>query len=177
MKLHLGCGNKRIEGFLNIDVRYQPNVDYIDNIKFLRKTPNNSVELIYASHVLEHFSRWDYMSVLQRWYETIKPNGILRIAVPDFEQLCKYYIETKEIRKISGMLYGGQDYEQNYHYWCWDFISLKEDLEKIGFKNVTRYDWRLTEHCDIDDYSQSYFPHLDKKNGILMSLNIEATKP
>lgn len=176
IKLHLGCGNKKIEGFVNVDVRYQPNVDIVDNVKFLRSFKNGSVDLIYASHVLEHFSRWDYKFVLQRWYEILKDGGTLRIAVPDFEQICSYYLKNKNLRDVSGLLYGGQDYDENYHHWCWDFDSLKNDLEKIGFKNIIRYDWESTEHSHIDDYSQSYLPHMDKDNGMLMSLNVEANK-
>lgn len=45
-----------------------------------------------------------------------------------------------------------------------------------GFKDVRRYDWRQTEHKDYDDFSQAYIPHMDKENGLLISLNIEATK-
>jgi len=51
-----------------------------------------------------------------------------------------------------------------------------DDLETIGFKNVKRYDWHETEHSHIDDFSQCYLPHMDKENGKLMSLNVEATK-
>jgi hypothetical protein len=41
---------------------------------------------------------------------------------------------------------------------------------------VSKYDWRDTEHSELDDFSQSYLPHMDKDNGKLMSLNIEAVK-
>lgn len=50
-------------------------------------------------------------------------------------------------------------------------------LEDVGFENVRRYNWRETEHALIDDYSQAYIPHMDKENGILISLNIECSKP
>ena len=46
----------------------------------------------------------------------------------------------------------------------------------IGFKDVYKYDWRQTEHSYIDDYTQSYLPHMDKENGTLLSLNVEAIK-
>jgi hypothetical protein len=54
---------------------------------------------------------------------------------------------------------------------------LKEDLEAAGFVGVRRYDWRKTEHADIDDYSRAYYPHMDFDNGFLLSLNVEADKP
>ena len=176
MKLHLGCGDKHIDGYINIDCRYLPQVDEIQDVSILRKYKNESIEVIYASHVLEHFSRWDYMSVLNRWYELLKPNGILRIAVPDFEAIVNHYIKNKDLRVISGLLYGGQDYEKNFHHWVWDFETLKKELEQTGFKNIYKYDWTTTDHSKIDDYSQSYLPHLHKKDGMLMSLNVEAVK-
>jgi len=176
IKLHLGCANKRIDGYTNIDCRYMPGVDEIDNVARLRKYKRESVSVIYASHVLEHFGRWEYMNVLSRWYEILEPNGILRIGVPDFEEMAKYYIKTGNIDAITGMLYGGQDYPENNHFWAWDFNSLSRDLKSVGFKTIERYDWRKTEHSYLDDYTQSYVPHMDKDNGVLLSLNIEAVK-
>jgi predicted SAM-dependent methyltransferase len=176
IKLHLGCGNKHIDGYINIDIRYMPGVDSIDNVERLRRYKENSVSVIYASHVLEHICRYDYMHTLQRWYELLMPDGILRIGVPDFEAIANYYIKTKDLRSISGMLYGGQDYKENFHCWCWDFDTLSRELKSIGFKDIKRYDWRTTEHSHIDDYTQIYIPHMDKENGMLFSLNIEAIK-
>jgi len=176
IKLHLGCGNKKIEGYVNVDCRYLPSVDVVDNVRFLRSFKENSVDVVYASHVLEHFSRWDYQQALERWYALLKPTGILRIAVPDFKQIAKYYLKTGRLRDVSGMLYGGQDYLENNHFWCWDYEELKKDLLNIGFSDVRRYNWRDTEHKYVDDFSQSYLPHMSKENGILMSLNVECKK-
>ena len=49
-------------------------------------------------------------------------------------------------------------------------------LRRVGFAEMRRWDWRRTEHAAIDDYSQAYLPHLDRENGLLMSLNLEAVK-
>jgi hypothetical protein len=46
----------------------------------------------------------------------------------------------------------------------------------VGAKNTRKYDWRKTEHAAIDDFSQCYYPHMDKENGRLMSLNVECEK-
>lgn len=75
-----------------------------------------------------------------------------------------------------GLLYGGQDYEYNYHYTAFDFGSLKKRLEDNGFVGVKRYDWREFLPDGFDDYSRSYIPHMDFDNGKLMSLNIVAVK-
>jgi predicted SAM-dependent methyltransferase len=176
MKLHLGCGNKHIEGYVNIDIRYLPGVDEVNNVGRLRNYKNNSVDIIYASHILEHFGRWEYQSVLKRWYDLLKNGGTLRLGVPDFGAIVEYYNKTKDLRGVSGMLYGGQDYPENNHYWVWDFDVLSKELKEIGFTEVNKYDWRDTEHSNLDDYTQSYLPHMDKENGVLLSLNVEAKK-
>jgi ubiquinone/menaquinone biosynthesis C-methylase UbiE len=175
-KLHLGCGSKIIPNFTNIDIRPLEGVDLVDDISKLNTIENNSVELIYACHVLEHFGRHEYIDVLRRWYEVLDNGGKLRISIPDFEKVVDHYNKNKDLKKILGFLYGGQNYEQNYHYCGWDFESIKNDLLSIGFKDVYRYEWTKTEHSNIDDFSQAYLPHMDKKNGTLMSLNIEAIK-
>ena len=48
------------------------------------------------------------------------------------------------------------------------------DEDHFGLDNVKEWDWRQTEHGQSDDYSQSYLPHMDKENGMLMSLNLQA---
>ena len=173
IKLHLGCGTKHLEGYTNIDIRYLPGVDEVNNIRFLRNYKENSVDEIYACHVLEHFGRWEYKEVLRRWFEILKPGGKLRLAVPNFSSICEYYRQTSDHKPLLGLLYGGQDYDENYHFITFDYITLKQDISDIGFGSMGLWD---TELYPEDDFSKSYLPHMDKDNGILMSLNILATK-
>jgi predicted SAM-dependent methyltransferase len=175
MKLHLGCGTKHLDGFTNVDSRYIPEVDIADDIRTLTKFHNNSAELIYACHVLEHVGRREYMVVLKRWYEILEPNGTLRLAVPDFESVVNHYVKNHNIEAVRGLLWGGQDYPTNYHYVGWDFDRLKKDLEEVGFKNIQRYDRDKTEHAHIDDFSAARLPHMNPQ-GMLMSLNVTCVK-
>ena len=176
MKLHLGCATKALTGFINVDIRDMPGVDMIDDISRLKKFLDESADLIYVSHVLEHFGRREYKEVLKRWHAVLKDGGVLRIAVPDFEKIVEHYNENHDLELLRGFLYGGQNYAQNYHYCTWDFETLSKDLISVGFKEVRKYEWSDTEHSYMDDFSQSYLPHMDKENGKLMSLNIEAIK-
>ncbi len=177
MKLHLGCGKRYIPGFVHIDAVEYPHVDHVATIDNLSFIPDNSVDLIYNCHVLEHFKRRDVGRVLQEWQRALKPGGILRISVPDFAKLCEVYLREGDIDRVIGALFGRQDYLYNIHYNVFDFSSLKRELEKVGLANVRHYDWRATEHANVDDYSQAYIPHMDKENGLLISLNVESTKP
>ena len=175
-KLHLGCGPKYIPGFIHIDAIEYEHIDHCTNIDNLEFFDDSSVDLIYNCHVLEHFRRDQLKKVLEEWHRVLKPGGTLRCAVPDFQALSEIYAETHDLSLIIGPIVGRQNYLYNFHYNIFDFKSLTDALKKVGFRDIKRYDWRDTEHADIDDYSQAYIPHMDKENGKLVSLNIEARK-
>lgn len=174
--LHIGCGDRYIPGFIHIDTRKLPHVDYTTSADKLDMIDDNSIKLIYCCHSLEHFKRFQVEGVLKEWHRVLMPCGIVRIAVPDFEKLVEIYLKTKDLKLILGSLIGRQDYPENTHHIIFDFLSLSALLIKVGFKNIRRYDWRKTIHKDYDDYSQAYIPHMDKEHGLLISLNVEAEK-
>lgn len=177
MKLHLGCGKRYIPDFVHIDVQPYDHIDYVASIDNLSSIEDGTVDLIYNCHVLEHFKRTDVSRVLKEWRRVLKPGGTLRISVPDFESICQVYNNLKNIELVIGPIFGRQDYLYNIHYNIFDYTSMSKQLEESGFVNVHKYDWQETEHATIDDYSQAYIPHMDKKNGILISLNVECNKP
>ena len=177
MKLHLGCGMRYIEGFKHVDIIPADHIDVTTSIDDLSMIGTNEVELIYACHVLEHFKRRALTRVLKEWIRVLRPGGTLRLAVPDFEAMSKLYVAgTATLDELQGPLVGGQTYLYNFHYSIFDFTMLRCELEAAGFVNARRYDWKATEHADVDDFSQAYLPHMDKANGTLISLNVEADK-
>ena len=182
VKLNLGCGDRKLHGFTNIDARADVSPDVVCDVTKIHEKFEN-VDLIYACHVLEHFPTQPFpfqpltwKEVLGNWHKTLRPGGVLRLSVPDIEAACKYYLLTKDFDAVRAFFYGGQKYDFDFHYHGWTFETISSDLANAGFKNVRRYKWNETEHFYVDDYSQAYLPHMDKKNGALMSLNVEATK-
>jgi predicted SAM-dependent methyltransferase len=182
MKLHLGCWHRNIPGFVNIDLCDMAHIDYKSNIDDLSMFDDKSASLIYSSHSFEYFNRQKAVEVLMEWNRVLKPGGVLRLAVPDFDSLIQIYQKTNQIEKIIGPLYGQMDIDTPngkktlYHKTIYNFDSLFKILNENGFSDVKRYDWKNTIHKDYDDHSQAYFPHMDKENGILVSLNVEAIK-
>jgi hypothetical protein len=65
----------------------------------------------------------------------------------------------------------------DYHRTTYDAQSLTTVLTESGFVSIEEWDWRETEHAHVDDFSQAYFPHLEKDRGVLWNLNIQARKP
>ena len=133
-------------------------------------------DLIYASHVLEHVHRHQIVATLFHWAQTLKEGGVLRLAVPDFDAVVRRYQSTKNLPELMGLLYGGQNHPKNNHFVTFDEATLRDSLKRAGLTRVRPWDWRTTEHAEYDDFSQAYLPHMAKQDGILMSLNLEATK-
>jgi predicted SAM-dependent methyltransferase len=178
MKLHLGCGSRYIPGFIHVDAMAAPHVDIVGPVEKLAMA-DNSASLIYASHVLEHFGRFEYKAVLQEWFRVLKPGGILRLSVPDFAACAAIYYEcglADGLSGLVGLVVGGQRDGYDFHKMIFDEDFLRRALLETGFREVRRWDWRATEHAGVDDYSQAYLPHLQKETGKQMSLNIEAVK-
>ena len=147
----------------------------VDNLEIFS---DNSVEEIYASHVIEYFDREEIKSVLKEWKRVLKENGVLRLAVPNFPELIKVYEISDDLSKILGPLYGKWKIDKNiYHKTVYDEKSLTIILEQAGFRNIRKWDWKtvFSDH-NYDDHSQAYFPHMDKENGIHVSLNLECVK-
>ena len=178
VKLNLGCGKRDFgSDWIHIDGADYPHIDS-QNIESLDYR-DKSVDLIYASHVIEYFDRREVLPVLKEWKRVLRIDGVLRIAVPDFYQMAKLYlVDSYDLEKFLGPLYGKMMMLKKtiYHKTVYDFNDLKELLEEVGFRNVKKYDWRETEHSEFDDHSQAYIPHMDKENGTLISLNVECLK-
>ena len=177
MKLHLGCGKRDFgEDWTHIDKADFPHIKHHDvtSLPF----EDDSCDIIYASHLLEYFDREEVIHVLKEWRRVLKVNGRVRIAVPNFEEMCKLYLSgAYKLERFLGPLYGkwGED-DPVYHKTTYDLESLSKVLVEAGFQDPHKYDWRSTSHSHVDDHSQAYLPHMDKEKGTLMSLNVECKK-
>jgi ubiquinone/menaquinone biosynthesis C-methylase UbiE len=179
IRLHIGCGTCIIPNFINVDIQKFPHVDYVTQAEKLYFASDASVDLIYSSHVLEHYGRSKYIDVLREWHRVLKVGGILRVSVPDFRACAKIYYEKgleNGLNGLLGLICGGQKDENDFHKMIFDEPFLKKALYLVGFKNVQTWDWKSTEHSHIDDFSQAYLPHMEKETGMQMSLNLQAEK-
>ncbi len=179
IKIAVGCGKRNYgPDWYHIDGnRSYPHLYGFDITQLLFN--NDSIDLIYGSHVIEYFDRQEIIPVLKEWQRVLKPGGILRLAVPNFMMMAKLYMDGKyPLKNFLGPLYGQMDGGGKiiYHRTVYDYQDLVELLSSIGMKKFRRYNWWETEHKDIDDCSQAYLPKMDKENGTLISLNVECEK-
>lgn len=148
----------------------------------------NSVDIIYSSHMFEYCDREEGKRLMSKWFNKLKPGGVLRIAVPDFGAMAFLYMTGKaELKDIIGPLYGKMTMGTSkiYHKTVYDEKDLCDLLAKIGFISPHKYDYKDTEHGHIDDCSHAHLPHDPEAiasgnftgNHTLISLNVEAIKP
>lgn len=179
LKLHIGCGKRFIPGFVHVDQVPFDHVEYKQDIRDLSPFPDCSASILYACQVIEYFDREEVIETLKEWRRVLAPGGIIRLSVPNFEVITRLYTAGMSLEWFLGTLYGKIDDGRGgyvYHRTTYDHKSLEKVLIDNGFKNVVHWDWRKTEHSDVDDFSQAYFPHMQKERGILFNLNLEATK-
>ena len=181
MKLHLGCGERFLEGYIHIDLAEFEHIDYKIPVNNLSIFDDNSIDEIYASHVIEYFDRDEVKELLKEWKRVLRDGGILRIAVPNFSKLIQVYKNSGDLQNILGPLYGKWSIDETnkiYHKTVYDKQSLSTVLKEAEFKDIVEWDWRnvFANHDDYDDHSQAYFPHMDKTRGIHISLNLECNK-
>ncbi len=175
LRLHLGCGDIDVPGFVNVDARPGPNVHHVMRIEDLSGFATGSAELVYASHCLEHVSHHKVAAVLAEWFRVLRPGGLVRISVPDFDLLCVIYAASgHRIESIIQPLMGGQNHPANFHYTCFTESSLRECLAAAGFVDVKRWQHGDGPYRSLPDWSGRNL----EWDGITfpVSLNLEARK-
>ena len=160
-RLHLGCGNQRLPGYINIDCEKSPATDLICDIKKL-PYDDNSVDTIESYHVFEHIpvclhtaidSRFgekykSLIDTLKEWLRVLKPDGNLVIEMPDLDGIIKEYVLSNETRREQLLvgIYGSyrNANQLDIHRWGANEKRLRHMLEKAGFRDI--------KFCEAQDY-------------------------
>ena len=124
--LNAGCGHHCLPDWVNLDFIAHGDVQGYD----LRKGipfPENTFDLVYSSHMLEHLSRDEGMHFLREAYRVLKPGGIVRILTPDLERMAREYLKNLEAYRLGDTTENRQKYE-------WILLELFDQMtrEKSG---------------------------------------------
>ncbi len=141
LKLNLGSGPEShdLKGYVNIDLKNGKQAFPLDY-------ESESVDEIRASHLLEHFSRAEVPLVLRDWVDKLRPGGILKIAVPDFDKIAGDYVaKKKHDHPVDVYIMGGQDDESNFHKMLFNAPSLKKYLEMSGLRDIETWQSEVTD--------------------------------
>ena len=144
-KLHLGCGNVYLNGYVNIDLPFSK---YLDDKKIrvdleadITKLnyPTESIDEIRSHHVFEHFDRITSLCLLIKWYDWLKIGGMLIIETPDFKKCAKYFLfnnDNKNRLKLIRHIFGSNEADWAIHCDGWYKEKFKLFLTSLGFRKV-----------------------------------------
>jgi predicted SAM-dependent methyltransferase len=157
LTLNVGSGDRtflfypdRTHKCINLDMRMLPNkTDIVSDVRQL-PFPDDNFDYILASDIIEHFPIAQTEDVLEEWKRVLKPGCIIEFRLPNLEAIVGDYVKRKnEDRKdtpgvpiasyFSWLIFGGQDYEGNYHYVGFDRRFFKHVCGKVGLKEI---DWK-----------------------------------
>lgn len=133
LRLHLGCGQKRLPGFINIDRNRSHATDYVGDVTKL-PCPPGSVERIETYHVIEHIPVTAVDAVLTEWLRMLRSGGVLVIECPDFDADIRELQDGNAERMYS--IFGRQRFPGDAHHWGYTANSLRDRLTRRGYVNV-----------------------------------------
>ncbi|KAG7394313.1 hypothetical protein PHYBOEH_005382 [Phytophthora boehmeriae] len=156
IRLHIG-GHIVNRDWWIVDANDNDGVDFVMKIDNLYAFPDNSVNVIYSSHVLEHCSHGvgsELQMTLREWHRVLHPDGKLLVSVPNLFALATLFVNESIPHQhrvwIMNVIYGGQVDVYDMHKVGFDEAILAAYLEQAGFCNFTRYDdFRLFQDSSV----------------------------
>lgn len=152
--------------------RFPSNIEVGDIVKGLSEK-EDSVDICYCSHVLEHLTLEEFRIALKNTYKMLKPGGTFRFVLPDMETKVKRYIESYNAEAIHNLMedtYLGKKnrdttlkgklrdlFRNDQHLWMWDFKSMNAELIKVGFVNIRRAhfgDSSIKDFSEVEEFSR-----------------------
>lgn len=148
IRLNLGCGDKKLPGYINIDYAASRKGVVPDIIADLRSLSfkDGLVDEILSVHVIEHFYYWEARELLIEWSRVLKCGGKLVLECPNILTAARALLDDPEkasgIGKESSMsmwaLYGDPNWKDPLmcHKWGYTPASLQRLLLEVGFEHV-----------------------------------------
>jgi predicted SAM-dependent methyltransferase len=122
--LNIGCGNRYHAEWTNIDhIAVAAEViahDITSGLPFA----DNSFDVVYHSHVLEHLQPEVAKTLLKECYRVLKPNGMLRVLVPDLEFSTTLYLQALHTVTAKPSPVHHEHYE-------WALLNLIDQMVRI----------------------------------------------
>jgi len=113
---------------------------------------NESVDYIYTSHLLEHLYKPKSKHLLEEAFRVLKPNGMIRVCIPDLEHAFKLYQEGKKDEALHLFFPDPEKDagEFNRHKYMYDYDMLHDMLDAIGFQDIRRCAYQEGQVPDLD---------------------------
>jgi SAM-dependent methyltransferase len=135
VKLNLGCGLQKLEGYINVDI--DPALEPDEVFDFTGRFPYEcgTVDEIVAYHVLEHIPKFHHRPIFAELYRVLVPNGRLVISFPEWATCVKYYQSNHKGMKEfwEATLYGRQASPHDFHVCIMERDAVSRELVRSGF--------------------------------------------
>lgn len=137
LRVNLGCGHLLLNDYINVDRRDLPGVHVVAEASSLPFEPGE-LSVIHSAHMLEHFPQERLVrELLPYWYSLLRPGGVFSAVVPDAEAMIRAYVaDNYDYEHLREVLYGGQDYDGDFHFNMFTPKSLTSLLGAQGFESI-----------------------------------------
>jgi predicted SAM-dependent methyltransferase len=109
--LNLGCGQRYHKRWTNVDFFSNSNDVISANLLKSFPFPDCSFDVVYHSHLLEHFPKESSLIFIRECFRVLHPGGRIRVVVPDLENMVQEYL------RVLNSLENGQDIEEANYEW------------------------------------------------------------
>lgn len=174
MKLHLGCGQVHLDGYVNIDypltehtVQQKSVADEFHDLTDMRYKAG-TIEEVRLHHVFEHFPRTQAIALLASWHSWLEKNGRVHIEVPEFDATAEIFFNPNAASKDRHVairhIFGSNEAAWAVHYDGWNEWRFRELFEVFGFKteSVLRNEYLATRNIEVIARKNQKTPSKDK---------------
>jgi len=139
VRLHIGAGQRHLEGWINIDNQKLPGVDRVVDVR--DGLPFSAVSSIFAEHFLEHLALDDGLAFLRECRSVLREDGILRVSTPNLTWVIATHYRLDESLPSDQGLFDCLRTNRAFHAWGHQFLynraTLERALRAAGFADVT----------------------------------------
>lgn len=122
---------------------------YFYDLRYGIPLNDNSVQILYCSHFLEHLNKPDGARFIAECYRVLAKGGLMRLVLPDLDIAIKQF-QTKPAEKVLDLFFYTSDYADfAAHKYNYNFKLLATLLKKVGFKNIERQKYRQGQCPDL----------------------------
>lgn len=123
----------------------------LHNVEYGLPFPDESVDYLYSSHLLEHLFKDDAAKLLRQAYRVLKEGGRIRICVPDLEHAISLYEEGNKQKALSFFFPESKSIDcVSRHKYMYDFDLLRSLLVEAGFNDIERCIYKQGKVPDIN---------------------------
>ena len=156
--LNIGCGNCKLDGFINIDL--EPTADMQLDVRNGLPFDDDSVNGIYSEHFIEHLTQSEGIAFLRECRRVLKCDGILRLSTPDLSNSIQRYLNNDWRPKSNLDTYGFEwlntpcEYLNTAmrewgHKWLYDETELVRLVKYAGFYQVKRCEKGISDSIPL----------------------------